>query len=200
MGKTGKIIIMKNTEYLGDNDLVFVRDNIYKKPYKRKNGRAANTYYVKTKCSICGNDCFQFQTNYKKDHSAICSYECKIKFMTAPEGKRKYKRGSKLGGHILIKLANHPNNKKGWVPEHRLIMETHLGRYLRPDELVHHINMRKDDNRIENLHIFNDDATHFLSHGSLNKCVEALIETDVLKFNKTTGLYEINSQILQEKL
>lgn len=36
---------------------------------------------------------------------------------------------------------------------HRHIMEQYLGRVLRPDELVHHINGDRYDNRLENLEI-----------------------------------------------
>jgi hypothetical protein len=37
--------------------------------------------------------------------------------------------------------------------EHRLIMETHLGRNLTSEEHIHHINEDASDNRIENLQI-----------------------------------------------
>ena len=57
-------------------------------------------------------------------------------------------------GYVMIFKPNHPNaNNVGYVREHRLVMEEYLGRYLNNDEVVHHINGNKSDNRIENLEL-----------------------------------------------
>jgi hypothetical protein len=43
-------------------------------------------------------------------------------------------------------------------------METQLGRYLRPEEVVHHMNHDRSDNRVENLMLLPNQAAHMRQH------------------------------------
>ncbi|KKM89774.1 hypothetical protein LCGC14_1245270 [marine sediment metagenome] len=68
-------------------------------------------------------------------------------------------------GYVMIYEPKHPFCKKnGQVYEHRLVMDKHLGRYLTSEEVVHHINNIKSDNRIENLMLFNTKKSHTKFH------------------------------------
>ena len=55
----------------------------------------------------------------------------------------------------MLRVPDHPRvGKSPYVFEHIIVMEQHLGRYLEPDESVHHRNGVPDDNRPENLELW----------------------------------------------
>lgn len=58
-------------------------------------------------------------------------------------------------GYIYEYAPDHPDapKGKGYVLQHRLIVERSLCRYLLPTEIVHHRNEDKQDNRLENLEV-----------------------------------------------
>lgn len=77
-------------------------------------------------------------------------------------------------GYVLIYCPDHPAARRvhktgGYVWEHRLVMEKHLGRFLARSEVVHHKNKNKTDNRIENLEVFESNAEH-LRHELTGQC------------------------------
>lgn len=58
-------------------------------------------------------------------------------------------------GYHLTYMPEHPFAHGGkYVPTHRLVMEQMIGRYLLPNEEVHHKNGVRDDNRPENLELW----------------------------------------------
>ena len=57
-------------------------------------------------------------------------------------------------GYVKVRKPEHPFANGGYVPQHRLVMEEHLGRYLTSEETVHHKNGMRDDNRLENLELW----------------------------------------------
>jgi len=78
-----------------------------------------------------------------------------------------YSNCSKESGYQWIYTMD-PDGNNGWTTEHKLIAEWASGRRMTPDEVVHHRNFVKDDNRPENLEIMTREAHSRLHQILLN--------------------------------
>ena len=111
--------------------------------------------------------------NLGKKHSD----ETKLKISLSKIGKKgelspgwKGGRSKDFHGYIIVHSPNHPNkNNKGYIREHRLVMEKHLGRYLTKKEIVHHEDEDRSNNKLENLKLFKNKAAHTKHHRALKK-------------------------------
>jgi endogenous inhibitor of DNA gyrase (YacG/DUF329 family) len=98
------------------------------------------------RCAMCGDP-------IKRGARMTCSRRCAVDL------------AMREGGYVQVQAPpEHPHRpKRGYIMEHRLVMEQMIGRYLQPYESVHHRNGVKDDNRPENLEI----VTHARHRGEI---------------------------------
>ena len=117
---------------------------------------------------------------YKKARSIGLYKTPEMKFINMSNARRGEKASNWKGGrkktnsgYIVILDKQHPRGStEGYVFEHIVVMERHLGRFIGTDEAVHHINGVKDDNRLENLEVmgFGEHTRHH--HLGLKRSLE----------------------------
>jgi len=115
-------------------------------------------------CAACGQT---YQRIQRKVLSVFCSLTCRRTYErehgrvnppTWPHAPHYSKSGyiyDYAPGHpSLANIKQRSRSDYMRVLAHRLVMERHLGRYLFPNESVHHKNGDKHDNRIDNLELW----------------------------------------------
>lgn len=69
-------------------------------------------------------------------------------------------------GYICCYAPNHPRTNSKYVFEHILVAEKKIGRFLKNDEVVHHIDGVKDNNRPDNLLVLSRSEHTLIRHPS----------------------------------
>lgn len=112
---------------------------------------------LKIKCLNCNED-FSAHISEKRK---FCKMECRIQWKKNHKSPPSHWKGGRIkyGSHSnywAVYQPHHPfADSKGYVMEHRLVMEKKIKRFLNFKEVVHHINRNPSDNRIENLQLLN---------------------------------------------
>ena len=91
-------------------------------------------------------------------------------------------------GYVVKRIWN--NRHKGeWITQHRYNMEQCLDRKLLKSEIVHHIDMDKTNNDINNLW-YCTRSQHKIAHNSFNSlCALGMKEAIQFEFNRELGKY-----------
>lgn len=128
--------------------------------------------YIETVCGVCNKSFQVMKWKLGQGRGKTCSKECRHEWQKSVVGGEKsawWKGGSYINraGYKYILSKDHPFRNEvgnGYMAEHRLVMEDSIGRYLKRNEVVHHINHDKLDNRIENLKLLQNNTEHMHEH------------------------------------
>lgn len=110
------------------------------------------------RCANCGTEMTLRPSGAPRQ---FCSWECKkaAQYKNALDRMHNGKPARLTrDGYVKVWEPAHPNAIRGWVWEHRLVMEKILRRRLTSEEEVDHINSDRADNRPENLQVLSRGA------------------------------------------
>lgn len=96
---------------------------------------------------------------------------------------------SKGDNYIGIWNPTHERaDHQGYVYEHTLVMEKENGILPNKDQVIHHIDLNKKNNKIENLYLC-DHKIHTKCHRSIERLIKPLMDMNIIFFED--GEYKI---------
>ena len=127
----------------------------------RKGMKCSEIHKKRISLSRKGKKHWFFGKHLSKKHRNNISKSMKGKFIGPNSHLWKGEKTKHNSGYIYIYS---PNSKNSRMLEHRKIIENYLNRPLSSNEIIHHINDNKSDNRIENLIVFSNRKNHIKFH------------------------------------
>lgn len=118
--------------------------------------------YVEIRCPACGEDFIRLSKHVAQVRRKSGVWKCKPCSTT----QRNQARAKPIGSIRIHRQTGYVQEKTahGWVRQHILVMERHLGRRLKIGEMVHHVNEVKTDNSISNLRLMTIGEHTVLHH------------------------------------
>jgi len=118
----------------------------------RELGYRGNGRRIWSACELCGTERWVMRNTDGTPQNKLCVH-CFLKTRSR-ENNHNWKGGrfKTMDGYVRVLAPDHPfADIRGYVLEHRLILEQKLGRLLLRTEVGHHLNGIKNDNRPQNL-------------------------------------------------
>jgi len=106
---------------------------------------------VKKVCEWCHKSFLIVQ--HRSTNRRFCNRKCMARWVAATRKSTKGYCITAKGYKLLYKPGHPTASKAGYIAEHRIVMEEHLGRLLTKNEIVHHLDGNKQNNVIENLQL-----------------------------------------------
>lgn len=158
-------------------------------------------------CDVCGKETQTSFANYNKALRPDKTTNCKkcaciksgekrrgVPLRGGPRPKvwgekhHSWKGGKFIASDGYVKV--HLGSPRKYRKEHFLVMEEFLGRNLDPKEVVHHIDGNKQNNKLDNLVLCENESDHQKLHSSLYDLSKLLVVNGLISFDKDSREYK----------